>query len=112
MLVRIRLGQGRRVKQEKQQIRRLALGVALLLQPPFLAAAALAFWRFGSDLGWTGEFVIASGPLSHWQTWLAIAVLFQACAITLNRYGSARPLPKSEAADSRKLLKSEFDRVL
>jgi len=112
MLVRIRFGQGRRVRQEKREIRRLALGASLLLQPPFLAAATLAFWRFGSDLGWTGEFVVASGPLSHWQTWLAIAVLFQVCAIALNRYGSVKPLPKSEESDPRKLLKSELDRVL
>jgi hypothetical protein len=112
MLVRIRLGQGRRVRQEKRAIRRLALGAALLLQPPFLASAALALWRFGSDLGWTGEFVIASGPLSHWQTWMAIAVLFQACAIALNRYGNASPLPKAEESEPRKVLKSEFDRVL
>jgi hypothetical protein len=112
MLVRIRFGQGRRVRQEKRAIRRLALGVALLLQPPFLASAALALWRFGSDLGWTGEFVITSGALSHWQTWLAIAVLLQAGAVALNRYGSVKPIPKSVESEPQKVLKSEFDRVL
>jgi len=112
MRIRIRLGQGRRVKQRKQEIRRLALGAALLLQPPFLAAAVLALWRFGSDLGWTGDFVISGGPLSHWQTWLAIAVLFQSAAIALNRYGNVKPHRRAEEPAPQKILKSEFDRVL
>jgi hypothetical protein len=112
MHIRIRLGRGRRVKQSQPEIRRLATGVAVLLQPAVLAAFVLAAWRFGTDLGWTREFVISAGPLSHWQTWLAIAVVLQVAVVALNRYGNAKPLPKPEETDRESILKSGFDRVL
>ena len=108
MRVRIRLGQGRRVKQNQPEVRRLATGIAVLAQPAVLAAFVLFAWRFGTDLGWTREFVIASGPLSHWQVWLAIAVSLQVAVVALNRYGNAKP----EETDRESILKSEFDRVL
>jgi hypothetical protein len=107
------------VKQRKNEIRRLATGVSVLVQPAVLAAFVLAAWRFGTDLGWTREFVISAGAFSHWQTWLAIAVVLQVAVIALNRYGNAGPLPKnagplpkSEEPDRQPILKSEFDRVL
>ena len=100
------------MKQNKPEIRRLATGVAVLLQPAVLAAFVLAVWRFGTDVGWTREFVISAGPLSHWQTWVAIAVLLQLAVIALNRYGNVKPLPKSEEPNPQPILKSEFDRVL
>ncbi len=112
MRARIRLGRGRRVKQNKPDILRLASGIAVLLQPAVLAAFVLAAWRFGTDVGWTQEFIIPSGPLSHWQTWLAIAVVLQVAVIGLNRYGNAKPVAKPEEADSQAILKSGFDRVL
>ena len=112
MYVRIRLGQGRRVKQSKPEIRVLATAVSMLLQPAVLAAFVLAAWRFGADLGWTGDFVIATGALSHWQTWLAIAVTGQLAVIALNRYGNAKPQPPQEKSDHEAVLKSEFNRVL
>jgi len=112
MLVRIRLGQGRRVKQNKPEVRVIATGLSVLLQPVVLAAFVLAAWRFGTDLGWTQDFVISSGPLSHWQTWLAIALVFQAVVIALNRYGNAKPQPPPETPARESVLKSQFDRVL
>lgn len=114
MRARIRLGRGRRVKQKGTEIRRLAMGISVLLQPAVLAAFVLAAWRFGTDVGWTREFVIATGVFSHWQTWLAIAIVMQLAVIALNRYGNARPIPKSEESDREPILKSEseFDRVL
>jgi hypothetical protein len=51
-------------------------------------------WRLTADLGFTAGFVISSGIFSHWQVWLATAVLLQLCARMLNRYG------KSDAAAS------------
>lgn len=111
MHVRIRLGRGRKVKQNKPEVRRLALGISVLLQPAVLAAFVLAAWRFGTDLGWTRDFVIATGALSHWQTWLAIAVVMQIAVIALNRFGNVTNLPKSEAREREPILKSEFDRV-
>ncbi|HTP87547.1 MAG TPA: hypothetical protein VMJ34_11365 [Bryobacteraceae bacterium] len=112
MLVRIRLGQGRRVKQNKPEVRVIATGLSVLLQPVVLAAFVLAAWRFGTDLGWTQDFVISSGPLSHWQTWLAIALVLQAVVIALNRYGNAKPQPPPETPARESVLKSQFDRVL
>jgi hypothetical protein len=38
-------------------------------------------------LKWTGEFAISRGVFSHWQVWLAMAVILQVCAAMLNRYG-------------------------
>jgi hypothetical protein len=100
------------VKQRKPEIRRLATGISVLLQPAVLAAFVLAAWRFGTDVGWTREFVISTGAFSHWQTWTAIAVVLQAAVIALNRYGNVKPLPKPEEPDRQAVLKSEFDRVL
>jgi len=116
MHVRIRLGRGRKVKQNKPEVRRLAMGVSVLLQPAVLAAFVLAAWRFGTDIGWTRDFVIPTGPFSHWQTWLAIAVALQVAVIALNRYGGLSDLPKtdllkSEARERESILKSEFDQV-
>jgi hypothetical protein len=99
------------VKQRKPEIRRLATGISVLLQPAVLAAFVLAAWRFGTDVGWTREFVISSGAFSHWQTWIAIAVVLQVAAIAFNRYGNVKPIPKSEESDGRTALKSEFDHV-
>jgi hypothetical protein len=112
MRARIRLGRGRRVKQRKPEVQRLAQGLSVLLQPAVLVAFVLFAWRFGTDLGWTRDFVISTGPFSHWQTWLAIAVALQVAAIALNRRGNAKPLPKSEEPAPESILKSEFDRVL
>jgi len=84
----------------------------VLLQPAVLAAFVLAAWRFGTDLGWTREFVIASGPLSHWQVWLALTVILQVAVVALNRYGSAVPAPKPDETDRESILKSGFNRVL
>ena len=45
-----------------------------LLKPASLAAFVLALWRFSSDLGWTSEFVVSDGLLSHWQIWAVIGL--------------------------------------
>ena len=65
----------------------MALALAALLTPGALMATALALWRLGADLKWTGEFAIPDGLFSHWQVWFAMAVVLQLAAILLNRYG-------------------------
>jgi hypothetical protein len=57
----------------------------LLLTPVAVAAGALAAWRFGVDTGWTSNFFIAGGLLSHWQVWFAFAISAEVCAHILGR---------------------------
>jgi hypothetical protein len=104
MIVRIRLQHG-----EPHQNRRIALGLAALLNPLALMACALALWRVGADLGWTGEFAITEGLLSHWQVWFAAAAAIELAAIALNRYGKAdASIPNSEEKPANTLLNSGF----
>ncbi|MBI4876458.1 MAG: hypothetical protein HY822_17625 [Acidobacteria bacterium] len=87
MVLRIRYRQGPRIKRRRSARRRLALALAALLTPAALMAFALAFWRFGADMNWTGRFAIAEGIFSHWQVWVAMGAAVQVCAMALNRYG-------------------------
>jgi hypothetical protein len=50
-------------------------------------ASVLALWRIAADLNFANSFAIASGLFSHWQVWLAAAILLQLCSRVLNRYG-------------------------
>jgi len=65
--------------------------VSAFLTPLALMEAALGVWRLGSDLGWTGEFFITAGLLSHWQVWFAFAGLTQAASVNLNRQLKKQP---------------------
>ena len=87
MVVRIRFGKGSKLGRKRQQDRRLALILAVLMPPSALAAGVLAFWRIAADLKWANSFAISSGIFSHWQVWLGAAVALQMCARALNRYG-------------------------
>jgi hypothetical protein len=85
MVVRIRLRLGTGVTRPKQ--RRLAAKLSRWMNPLALTAAVLACWRLGSGLNATADFALSSGILSHWQVWLAMAVVLQLAASKLNRYG-------------------------
>ena len=87
MQIRIRLRRGPQMREERSVDRRVALALSALLTPAALMAFALGFWRFGSDMRWTGEFAISSGLFSHWQVWTAMGVTIQVCAVALGRYG-------------------------
>jgi hypothetical protein len=95
MVIRIRFAKpsksrpaaGKPVMTYSQQNRRMALIAASLLTPAALMAGVLGLWRIAADLKWTSAFAIASGLFSHWQVWLGVAFLLQACARILNRYG-------------------------
>ena len=87
MVVRIRLKQGPAIRRRRSKDRQLALALGSLLTPGSLMATALAVWRLGADLNWTGQFAIADGLFSHWQVWIGMAVAMQLGAVLLNRYG-------------------------
>jgi len=59
--------------------------VAALMGPAVFSAYAMALWSLSSNLGWTNSFLFASGPLSNWLVWGAIAVSVHAAAVILDR---------------------------
>lgn len=61
-----------------------------LLKPASFGAFLLAFWRFGADLGWTSEFLIADGLMCHWQLWAALGVSMIAGEGFLSRHLAIR----------------------
>ena len=66
----------------------MALAVAALLTPAAFLAAVLGVVAPCRRPGiGPASFAISSGIFSHWQVWLAAAVLLQFCARMLNRYG-------------------------
>jgi hypothetical protein len=87
MVIRIRFEKGPKVALRRGKNRRVASAVAALLTPAGVIAFFLALWRAAADLNWTNSFAIPFGLFSHWQVWLAAAVLLQTCAHLLNRYG-------------------------
>jgi hypothetical protein len=89
MIVRIRLGSGRRVRQKHRKNQHVALALASLLTPAAVMACVLALWRLAADLNVTGQFPISQGLFSHWQVWMTLATLLQFLAIVLNRYGKS-----------------------
>jgi hypothetical protein len=54
-----------------------------LLTPAAVVALVLGLWRVSSDLGWTEQFLIPSGFFSHWQVWIALAIVLQVAAASL-----------------------------
>jgi len=90
MVVRIRFPKGPKLGQKRRRNRRAAVALASLLTPAALIAVLLACWRIAADLSLTNRFAIPSGLFSHWQIWLAAAVLLEVCARVLNRYGKGR----------------------
>ena len=77
MVVKIRFGRGPTVSKRKGKNGRLATLAASLLTMLSVSCASLGVWRLGSDLGWTGDFVVESGLLSHWLVWLGLAAAAQ-----------------------------------
>ena len=88
MVVRIRLRKGPPVKRTRGKNRHLALAFGALLIPGSLMAYVLGFWRLAADMGMVREFGI-KGTFSHWQLWMAAAVLLHICSSILNRYARA-----------------------
>jgi hypothetical protein len=55
-----------------------------LLTPASVVALVLGVWRISSDLGWTEQFLIVNGFFSHWQVWIALAIVLQIAASSLS----------------------------
>lgn len=89
MVVRIRFGRGNKVGKKRHKNRRMALTAAALLTPAAFLMGVVALWRLTADLGFSAGFAISSGIFSHWQVWMAMAVLLQLCARLLNRYAKS-----------------------
>jgi hypothetical protein len=102
MIVRIHLGTGQPIQRKRGKNRSLALGFAALLIPAALMAYALGFWRLASDIGVAGEFNIP-GMFSHWQVWMALALLLNLAAVVLNRYGRGGVLEMPRVLNPRLL---------
>jgi len=75
-----------RTAETSQEAVRLVLA---FLTPAAVIAGVLGAWRLSSDLGWTDEFFISKGLLSHWQVWFALAGLLQSAAVSLRSRKSA-----------------------
>jgi len=97
MVIRIRFGKVRKTGGRREK-RRAALVLSGLLTPAAVAALFLACWRGAADLNWTSTFAISSGLFSHWQAWLAVAILLEALAHLLNRYSRNGPAPDTSRA--------------
>ena len=93
MVLRVRFASGRRAPRRGGASLRFVVAACALLQPAAIAGWCLAGWRLGGDVGWTSRFPINSGPLSHWQGWIAIAFTIQFAAYLLQ---CLIPLPKAE----------------
>lgn len=88
MLVRIRFrAQG---SDQAPRFRDEALALAALLTPSALIAFTIFFWSISSDLRWTRNFLVSSGPFAHWQVWLGAAAALLLIARILNRYAEAK----------------------
>ena len=87
MIVKIRFGAGTHFDRRPGKDRRAALAMASLLVPVAVMASVLGLWRLAADLKIAGDFAIPSGLFSHWQVWIATAVLLALLARLLNRYG-------------------------
>jgi hypothetical protein len=88
MVVRIRFGRGSVVSRRKGKNGRLATLGASLLTMVSLSCASLGAWRLGADLGWTGDFVVESGFLSHWLVWIGFAAAMQYASWRLAGYAA------------------------
>jgi hypothetical protein len=87
MVVRIRFAQPSSPLERRIRNQRVAIAFATLLQPPAVAASALAVWSIGASYKWVGSFAFDRGLFSHWQTWLVAAAAIWLFASLLNRYG-------------------------
>jgi hypothetical protein len=102
MVVRIRFPRGSR-KGNKVPSRHAPFvsvfgGLMMLVA---ISCLGLSMWRLTSDLAWTGTFAITDGLLSHWQVWLALAVVFGGVALRLMRLGRPPEPPPQKPAEPK-----------
>ena len=56
-----------------------------LMGPGVFTAYSLTAWSLASNLGWTGPFLVTTGPLSNWLVWLGFAVTLNVASSILKR---------------------------
>lgn len=61
--------------------------VSALMGPAIVSVYVMALWSLTANIGWTGAFMVTSGPLSNWMVWLGIALLLHGAASILKRRG-------------------------
>jgi len=106
MLVKVRLPRGaasRRIDGKHAPFLSGLSGLVMLLA---FSCLMLAVWRLTSDLGWTQEFVISDGFLSHWQVWMALTIAIGAVGMRLNKF--SQPIAPEQLGQSEP---SEVDRA-
>jgi hypothetical protein len=109
MVVRIRFRVGRPVERRNGKNGRLAWVAAGFMTLGTVSCFCLGIWRLGVDFGWAGEFVFPDTSFfSHWQIWLALAMLIQVVAWKLNRYGKPRQTPAAQEPEQKKTEKNEM----
>ena len=75
---------------------------AALLTPVAVLAGVLGVWRLGADPGWTNQFFIANGLLSHWQAWFAVAIGVHTSARNLKKWLELQGSVAESVAATRK----------
>ena len=63
------------VAAQPRQIDIVKLGSDLLTMAA-IGCASFGVWRMGVDFGWSNDFVIQNGLLSHWQVWIGATAGF------------------------------------
>lgn len=96
MVVRIRYRLGARVPFEKGLHAQLARLSSSFLTLVAICLAFMGFWRLFEDFDLSGDFVFASGILSHWQVWLAAAAGTQYVGWRLNVFARANAPTQEE----------------
>jgi len=65
----------------------------VFMKPLTLTLSVLAIWRLGADLGWTGDFFVGSGIFSHFQVWVALAVMSHLASSSVDRFTTRAKAP-------------------
>jgi hypothetical protein len=75
----------------------LANLLIILFTPASMLALVFGLWRVSADLGWTEDFIIASGFFSHWQVWMALALALKFAGSALQ---ARMPIPAKTSAEN------------
>ena len=75
---------------------------AVLLTPVAVVAAAMGVWRLGADPGWTNQFFITDGLLSHWQAWFAVGIGAHTSGRGLNKWLEIQNVARAKSLTGRR----------
>ena len=98
MIVRLQFRYDEALQKTLVINRQISIALASILTPLSFMSLVLGFWRLGADLNLTGAFAISQGMFSHWQVWMALAIVMQAAAIVLGRHGRREQYTTDDAA--------------